>query len=102
MSLSARRDSERAKSARKRVNVMTLMSLMRGSASASVGLVTLLQDSNQFLGEGGDSDSGDEEGLALAVRGGEVVVVLPAGTSEKRAVEAASTVRGNTSGLNDN
>jgi hypothetical protein len=47
-----------------------------------------------FLGEGGDSDTGDEEGLALAVRGGEVVLVLPAGTSEARAVDAASTVRG--------
>src|SRR5919202_1788849 len=47
-----------------------------------------------FLGEGGDSDTGDEEGLALAVRGGEVVLVVPAGTSEQRAVEAASTVRG--------
>jgi CBS domain-containing protein len=47
-----------------------------------------------FLGEGGESDTGDEEGLALAVRGGEVVLVLPAGTSENRAVEAASMVRG--------
>jgi CBS domain-containing protein len=47
-----------------------------------------------FLGEGGDSDTGDEEGLALAVRGGEVVLVLPAGTSEKHAVQEASTVRG--------
>src|SRR5215210_6851678 len=47
-----------------------------------------------FLGEGGDSDHGDDEGLALSVRGGEVVLVLPAGTSEKRAVEAASTLRG--------
>jgi len=47
-----------------------------------------------FLGEGGDSDQGDDEGLALAVRGGEVVLVLPAGTSEKRSVEAASTLRG--------
>jgi CBS domain-containing protein len=47
-----------------------------------------------FLGEGGDSDTGDDEGLALSVRGGEVVLVLPAGTSEKRAVESASTVRG--------
>jgi CBS domain-containing protein len=47
-----------------------------------------------FLGEGGESDTGDDEGLALAVRGGEVVLVLPAGTSEMRAVEAASTVRG--------
>ncbi len=47
-----------------------------------------------FLGEGGDSDTGDEEGLALSVRGGEVVLVLPAGTSEVRAVEMASTVRG--------
>jgi CBS domain-containing protein len=47
-----------------------------------------------FLGEGGESDTGDEEGLALSVRGGEVVLVLPAGTSEKRAVEAASTLRG--------
>src|SRR5919206_1799432 len=47
-----------------------------------------------FLGEGGDSDTGDEEGLALAVRGGEVVLVLPAGTPENRAVQAASTLRG--------
>jgi CBS domain-containing protein len=47
-----------------------------------------------FLGEGGDSDTGDEEGLALAVRGGEIVLVLPAGTREDRAVEAASTLRG--------
>jgi CBS domain-containing protein len=47
-----------------------------------------------FLGEGGDSDTGDEEGLALAVRGGEVVLVLPAGTSETRAVETASILRG--------
>ena len=47
-----------------------------------------------FLGEGGDSDTGDEEGLALAVRGGEVVLVLPAGTTEERAVQAASTLRG--------
>lgn len=47
-----------------------------------------------FLGEGGDSDTGDEEGLALAVRGGEIILVLPAGTSEQQAVEQASTVRG--------
>jgi CBS domain-containing protein len=47
-----------------------------------------------FLGEGGVSDTGDEEGLALSVRGGEIVLVLPAGTPESRAVEAASTVRG--------
>src|SRR5579871_3840001 len=47
-----------------------------------------------FLGEGGHSDTGDEEGLALAVRGGEVVLVLPAGTPEARAVQAASTLRG--------
>src|SRR5918912_2296296 len=47
-----------------------------------------------FLGEGGESDTGDEEGLALAVRGGEVILVLPAGTPEDRAVSAASTVRG--------
>jgi CBS domain-containing protein len=47
-----------------------------------------------FLGEGGDSDTGDEEGLALAVRGGEIMLVLPAGTPEDRAVHAASTVRG--------
>src|SRR5438105_6354949 len=47
-----------------------------------------------FLGEGGESDTGDEEGLALAVRGGEVVLVVPAGTSEARAVSAASTLRG--------
>ena len=39
-----------------------------------------------FLGEGGDSDTGDDEGLALSVRGGEIVLVLPAGTSETRAV----------------
>jgi CBS domain-containing protein len=47
-----------------------------------------------FLGEGGVSDTGDEEGLALSVRGGEIVLVLPADTPESRAVEAASTVRG--------
>ncbi len=47
-----------------------------------------------FLGEGGISDTGDEEGLALTVRGGEIVLVLPAGTPETRAVEAASTLRG--------
>jgi CBS domain-containing protein len=47
-----------------------------------------------FLGEGGDSDTGDEEGLALDVRGGEIVLVLPADTPESRAVEAASTLRG--------
>jgi len=47
-----------------------------------------------FLGEGGDSDTGDEDGLALSVRGGEIVLVLPAGTSDRRAVESASTLRG--------
>src|SRR3981081_3297828 len=47
-----------------------------------------------FLGEGGESDTGDEEGLALAVRGGEVVLVLPAGTSEEHAVQHASMLRG--------
>ena len=47
-----------------------------------------------FLGEGGVSDTGDEEGLALSVRGGEIVLVLPAGTPEMRAVDSASTVRG--------
>src|SRR5437868_5422438 len=47
-----------------------------------------------FLGEGGVSDTGDEEGLALSVRGGEIVLVLPAGTPEARAVEAASMLRG--------
>src|SRR3989475_11687410 len=47
-----------------------------------------------FLGEGGESDTGDEEGLALVVRGGEIVLVLPAGTPETHAVESASTVRG--------
>ena len=47
-----------------------------------------------FLGEGGESDTGDEEGLALAVRGGEIVLVMPAGTSDERAVQAASTLRG--------
>jgi CBS domain-containing protein len=47
-----------------------------------------------FLGEGGDSDTGDDEGLALAVRGGEVVLVLPAGTAEDNAVHAASMLRG--------
>src|SRR5438094_796018 len=40
-----------------------------------------------FLGEGGDSDTGDEEGLALSVRGGAIVLVLPAGTSEAHAVQ---------------
>jgi hypothetical protein len=47
-----------------------------------------------FLGEGGVSDTGDEEGLALSVRGGEVVLVLPAGTPEARAVASASILRG--------
>jgi hypothetical protein len=47
-----------------------------------------------FLGEGGVSDTGDEEGLALSVRGGEVVLVLPAGTPETRAVASASILRG--------
>jgi hypothetical protein len=47
-----------------------------------------------FLGEGGVSDTGDEEGLALSVRGGEIVLVLPAGTPEARAVESASILRG--------
>ena len=47
-----------------------------------------------FLGEGGESDTGDEEGLALAVRGGEILLVLPAGAPESRAVAAASTLRG--------
>jgi hypothetical protein len=47
-----------------------------------------------FLGEGGVSDTGDEEGLALSVRGGEIVLVLPAGTPESRAVAAASILRG--------
>jgi len=47
-----------------------------------------------FLGEGGVSDTGDEEGLALSVRGGEIVLVLPAGTPEMRAVAAASILRG--------
>src|SRR6202171_4656153 len=47
-----------------------------------------------FLGEGGDSDTGDDEGLALAVRGGEVVLVMPAGPPEDRAFGAASTLRG--------
>src|SRR5713226_4084072 len=47
-----------------------------------------------FLGEGGESDTGDEEGLALSVRGGEIVLVLPAGTSEDHAVQSASTLRG--------
>src|SRR6266849_1795054 len=47
-----------------------------------------------FLGEGGESDAGDDEGLALAVRGGEIVLVLPAGTSEDLAVHTASMLRG--------
>jgi CBS domain-containing protein len=47
-----------------------------------------------FLGEGGESSEGDEEGLALAVRGGEVILVVPAGTPDERAVGAASCVRG--------
>jgi len=47
-----------------------------------------------FLGEGGVSDTGDEEGLALSVRGGEIVLVMPADTPENRAVESASMLRG--------
>src|SRR5258708_11302939 len=46
------------------------------------------------VGEGGERDAGDEEGVALSVRGGEIVLVLPAGTSENHAVQAASTLRG--------
>lgn len=52
-----------------------------------------------FMGEpsglpdpGGD-DEGDEA-LVLAVRGGEVVLVIPAGTAEDDAVERAAIVRG--------
>ena len=52
-----------------------------------------------FLGEGGVSDTGDEEGLALSVRGGEIVLVLPAGTPEARAVEAASMLRIRAAGI---
>src|SRR3982074_1354125 len=37
---------------------------------------------------------GGEEGRALSVRGGEMVLVMPAGTSEDHAVQAASTLRG--------
>jgi CBS domain-containing protein len=47
-----------------------------------------------FVGEGGDSDHGDDEGVALAVRGGEVIAVVPAGTSDERTIAAASIVRG--------
>jgi CBS domain-containing protein len=47
-----------------------------------------------FLGEGGESAEGDEEGLALVVRGGEVILVVPAGTPDDRAVSAASCLRG--------
>src|ERR1051326_7580936 len=45
-----------------------------------------------FLGEGGVSDTGDEEGLALSVRGGEIVLVLPADTPESKGVDAALMV----------
>jgi CBS domain-containing protein len=47
-----------------------------------------------FVGEGGESDHGDDEGVALAVRGGEVIAVVPAGTSDERTIAAASIVRG--------
>lgn len=47
-----------------------------------------------FLGEGGASDEGEDEGLSIAVRGGEVILVVPEGTPDERAVSAASTIRG--------
>ena len=47
-----------------------------------------------FLGEGGESDDGDEEGIALAVRGGEIILVVPAGTPDERSVQEALTIRG--------
>src|SRR5215467_8446473 len=65
-----------------------------GGAAVTLPCMRRVNIQAAFLGEGGDSDTGDEEGLALAVRGGEVVLVLPAGTSEDRAVQSASTLRG--------
>lgn len=47
-----------------------------------------------FLGEGGEGDLGEEEGLALAVRGGEIILVVPASTTDQQAVSKASIVRG--------
>lgn len=47
-----------------------------------------------FMGEGGESEQGDDEGLVLSVRGGEVVLVVPAGTPDGRAVNSASVLRG--------
>src|SRR5207302_10945063 len=47
-----------------------------------------------FLGAGGDGAPGDEEAPAFSVRGGGVVLGLPAGTSEDRAVQSASMLRG--------
>ena len=47
-----------------------------------------------FLGEGGESEHGEEEGLALAVRGGEVILVVPEGTPDDRVVSAATCTRG--------
>ena len=52
-----------------------------------------------FVGEPTSSQAGVEaedsdEAIVLAVRGGEVVVVVPSGTSEERAVTAASVIRG--------
>jgi CBS domain-containing protein len=52
-----------------------------------------------FVGEPTSSQEGVEaedsdEALVLAVRGGELVVVVPAGTSEESAVSAASVIRG--------
>src|SRR6476660_6452479 len=42
----------------------------------------------------GDSDTGDEAAIARPVRGGEVVLVLPAGPADARALESSSTLRG--------
>ncbi len=46
--------------------------------------------SSQVAGDGQDSD----EAVVLAVRGGEVVAVVPAGTPEEGAVGAAGLIRG--------
>ena len=50
-----------------------------------------------FLGEGGESDTGDEEGLALSVRGGEIVLEpfgnLARGDAAALAAEAKDVLR---------
>jgi len=50
---------------------------------------------NRALGApGGAADDEGSEALLMAVRGGELTIVVPAGISDERAVEDAETIRG--------